>query len=308
MRRNEVDQSQQPLLEETNGNISSVSQDDGPPLRTSTSSSFPDEAAEMQSAPYILLEEQSVSSDSASMDDRKEYLSNILFLLGSILFVGQAICNVRSEQEWNSPTPAPANEDDDASYCYVTITLTPYVLLSGAAALCYVLDAGIGLAHLTATATGHLQGFGGNRLLEIGAGTTFALGAMFEFASTLASDDNCPTVSDNFIKVGLHSYLFNAVLVLAGKPSSDGSFSDRLSSLGDLLFLIGSSIDVILTYFYDTPSAWKLVEWGNLISSILWLVDSFLYILAGHYNNNNDSEGTENLAAGEPLIAEEEDG
>jgi hypothetical protein len=45
-------------------------------------------------------------------------------------------------------------------------------------------------------------------------------------------------------------------------------------------------IDVFLSYFFNTRSSdavWRLVSIGKVVSSLLWLIDSILYILANIY-------------------------
>jgi hypothetical protein len=56
--------------------------------------------------------------------------------------------------------------------------------------------------------------------------------------------------------------------------------------------LIGCVIDVSLSYYFNTRSdaIWRLVSIGKVLSSLLWLVDSVLYILASIYEEEDDNE------------------
>jgi hypothetical protein len=77
------------------------------------------------------------------------------------------------------------------------------------------------------------------------------------------------------------------------KTSSQMDHTALLEHLGDVLFLVGSIIDVLLSYFYNdriSNHVWKLVDRGNLVSAVLWLVDSILYISADHFSSDEADE------------------
>jgi hypothetical protein len=55
-------------------------------------------------------------------------------------------------------------------------------------------------------------------------------------------------------------------------------------------------IDVFLSYFFNTRSSdavWRLVSIGKVVSSLLWLIDSILYILANVYEEKGEDDEEE---------------
>jgi hypothetical protein len=131
-------------------------------------------------------------------------------------------------------------------------------------------------------------------------GVTFGAGAVLELASSYVVDTNEP-VSDILSMASCHIYLVNALLLTAPLFSSYQwkdlrRFSmkrlcrtDNLEYLGDLFFLIGSVIDVILSYWNLEFTDLNLVGYGYLLSAILWLIDAIFYIAADHIGFDDDS-------------------
>jgi hypothetical protein len=132
-------------------------------------------------------------------------------------------------------------------------------------------------------------------------GLTFGTGAAFDLAASFIVDKNEP-VSDMLSMVACHIYLVNALLLTAPlffsyqwKDIRQFSIkrlcrADNLEYLGDLFFLIGSIIDVLLSYWNLEFTGLNLVDYGYLLSAILWLIDAIFYIAADYIGFDDDDD------------------
>jgi len=78
-------------------------------------------------------------------------------------------------------------------------------------------------------------------------------------------------------------YLLNAFLALRAGVTADSIVGVWLERVGAVLFLIGSVIDAVLSYYYGVNlsyAGYMRVNYFNLTSAILWQIDSVLYIIA----------------------------
>jgi hypothetical protein len=226
----------------------------------------------------------------------KAILSNAFFLSGSSFFFWIACWNLRMLRNDSSDIPQLSMEstiDDsisfggfrDVSFYYIICVLAP---------LCFVVDAVLQLGDLPMVESGHLrQGFHEKPMLEVGVQLTFGAAAICDLMSSLIYREESPSCSYDFSIAAVHWYLVNAILMLSAKQLSCRSRFTSLSLIGDVLFLIGSIIDVFLSYFFNTRSSdavWRLVSIGKVVSSLLWLIDSILYILANIYEEEGEDE------------------
>lgn len=139
---------------------------------------------------------------------------------------------------------------------------------------------------------------------------TFGGGALLQFISALLAD-HIPFSSKILNDVGVHLYLLNAVVltypIFLSTPCSIRKCfrldkyksccrAETLDYYGDLLFLIGSIIDLLLSYWDLETQNKKVVDWFHLLSAILWLIDAVFYIAADciigidHNSDNVDTE------------------
>jgi hypothetical protein len=223
------------------------------------------------------------------------WTSNLLFLVGSCLYVWLALWDIHSEKSWYL-----AVEESQAASRWTT-WMNPYMIVSVAAASCYVIDAtrlvchrSQGLSHpvgleQAGTNVHHqshnhfLHRFQSSKAVAVSVGLTFGLGAVFDLVAALTSELPDPRISDWAVVGASHSYFVNAVLLLSGKSVVFTTPSQKAAVLGDFLFLVGSLIEVSLSYFYigqESDLVWKYVYIGYLFSSILWLLNALLYIAA----------------------------
>lgn len=153
---------------------------------------------------------------------------------------------------------------------------------------------------------------------------TFGGGAFLQFVAALFTD-RASVYSTAFNDMGVHLYLLNAVLltwpIFLSTPctlriffQSDKSKSccrgDSLEYCGDLLFLIGSVIDLILSYWDLETKNKTIVNWFHVLSAILWLIDAVFYIAAdclAIHDNEHASAAYRNEAgsAGSALVSDE---
>jgi Cation efflux family len=220
------------------------------------------------------------------------WASNLLFLLGSILYVRLALWDIRIREQESFA------DDDDKTTQRKSVWLSPYMVLSAAAASCYVVDAALqvfkspeettnGSSSNSSSENNHnhlFHRFQSSRIAKLCVGLTFGLGALLDFMSAVSSTLNDQRWT-NWTAIGAaHAYLLNAILLLAGKKvASFLTLADSVEMVGDGLFLVGSVVGVLLSYFYNVKTPYgvlKYVDQGNLLTSVLWLVDALLYIAA----------------------------
>lgn len=258
----------------------------------------------------LITEEANGLSDSERIyhDGNKlhsAWTSNLLFLVGSCLYVWLAIWDILSEKSWYLPV-------DDHPTSRWSAWLNSYMIVSVAAASCYVIDAsrlicqrsnplGNSLdlensnAHVDNLHNHFLHRFQSSQTVAVSVGLTFGLGATFDLIAALTSELPDPLISDWAVVGAAHSYLVNAVLLLSGKSVAFSSFSQKATVLGDFLFLIGSLVEVSLSYFYigqESDRVWKYVYLGYLFSSILWLLNALLYIVADVFRDYHPDDTT----------------
>jgi hypothetical protein len=225
-------------------------------------------------------------------------LSNAFFFTGSLLYVWISCWNFRrlgNDIMSNIAPPSMSTIDNTFSGGLRDVSL--YFIVSILAPLSYVVDAVLELGDLPIVESGHLQqGFHDKPRLEVGVQLTFGAAAVCDLMSALIYREESPSCSYDFSIAAVHWYLVNAILMLSTKQLSCRSRFTSLSLIGDVLFLIGSIIDVFLSYFFNTRSSdavWRLVSIGKVVSSLLWLIDSILYILANIYEEEGEDEEEE---------------
>ena len=243
--------------------------------------------------------------------------TNLHFFIGSFLYVLLAIWDLPDKDQRDYPskvrlpdTDADIMENDDFYDIHISthvIAVSVDQVLSGLAAIFYVLDSLVYLKHLL-DSTGkasivesthyllhNLQEF----YLQISFAFTFGLAAILEFTSNLNDSAILRSISN-------HVYLLNSMLMLSGRNKwRIHSIPSAFEIIGDFLFAIGSVTDVILSYWYfrvvgqmgddvDAGAADRAVAMGDLFSAGLWLMDAILYIAAGYCTNNScNSKGGE---------------
>jgi hypothetical protein len=102
--------------------------------------------------------------------------------------------------------------------------------------------------------------------------------------------------------LAVHLYLVQSILTLWGGSYYDyeSATANKLLQGGDVMFLVGSFIDVVISYLslLESEQVRKLEYW-SLLSSSLWLSDALLYIVTDVVNRyHNSSNAAASLAEG----------
>jgi hypothetical protein len=117
---------------------------------------------------------------------------------------------------------------------------------------------------------------------------SFGGGATFDLIAALM----CELDTASYVVVAAaHCYLINALLILSSRnnnithtSTNDRTTVQKITFIGDALFLMGSMVDVALSYFYigrnESDIVWLYIYRGYLFSAILWWINAVLYISA----------------------------
>jgi hypothetical protein len=231
-----------------------------------------------------------------------------------------AVWDIRKEKDVEDDDDDDGEATTSPTSRSLLFAVPPYLLLSVGAALCYVFDAMLQLAippttngsesiEVSFSSSRHLFAFYGCGpfAVDFFLGATFGLGALLDLVSSLTVDLRNEKWTDLTAFAAVHSYLVNAILLLSGKRHSFQTLPDVLEVVGDLFFFTGSVVDVVLSYFYSettSDATWKLVDRGNLVSAVLWLVDAMLcmvadYLVAEIYDADNHDEEEEETEEGQ---------
>jgi hypothetical protein len=238
------------------------------------------------------------------------WISNFLFLVGSSLYVCLAVWDLRRESLYTTA----ALDDDDAQQSSDETSAprfwSRYMALSAAAASCYVIVAI--LQTFPCIVASRISSSSGNNepgsastttTASWSSGLTFGCGAILDLLSAVSGTMRDQRITNITAWGAAHSYLANAVILLlcSSKAKADSDQATTLTSapleetavtrtlseqaelLGDYLFLVGSLVDVSLSYFYfsgNSLTMWENIYIGNLVTAVLWLVDSVLYVVA----------------------------
>lgn len=286
----------------------SLGNEQGPSVVECTSTIEEGEADVLRNS---VLEEVNDEQSEASAFSQYSQVSNFCFFVGSILYVWTSTISVidayRYFDEYEGDDDGDGTDDDETES---EPFWTAYKFLASAAALMYVANSIID----GRVALGEVQGkvgsarFGDDPRWEIGVAVTFGVAALCDFLSELIwnDDDRWPGYAAGCAAVDI--YLLNAVLVLLGRRPRFRSLPETLMSAGDILFLVGSVIDVTIA-FVDNPNAPSSrtieIAWCSFSSSALWFIDSLLYILVDFVSDNDDDYSSVDSDDSEGLQEEE---
>jgi hypothetical protein len=126
---------------------------------------------------------------------------------------------------------------------------------------------------------------------------TFGIASLFDLLSSLTEEGENMNVSYAFGAISAYIFFLCAIITIFSKRHVyynshylRSSHEERLCSrthllcifLGDLFFVMGCSVDVIVSVI-DNPhhsSTWVRIAVGGFLSSVFWLVDAILYKMA----------------------------
>lgn len=187
--------------------------------------------------------------------------SNVFFLSGSILYVWIAM--------WNLTKPGVDLYDDNMNdSLLVRLNWSWYDTLTIAAPFLYILNA---LFEFRSAFLGKLH-------WELAVATIFGMAALMDMVGTLFSDSGSIRLDSVPSIMAVHFYFLQALLAFCGSSFRyENQVARVLQRGGYLLFLIGSSIDVFVSYM--DARLWNIAAW-DMVSSSLWMVDAFFFTLA----------------------------
>lgn len=247
----------------------------------------------------VSLSSSSSSSDASALRNIKtSFLSNTLFLCGSICSIWQALWDL-----WNDDAMILENTLEDGAYDdkyysdlngdqlydhfwngYNTLGVISALFLIGNS----VVDVAWSIRDAQYERGRNSYQRQERRLprsaLKIAAAVTFGIAGSCSLASVGYNNSDNLHISYDLSTIACHVYFVNAVLSVIAEIPSFEYLSSALTASGDILFLMASIIDLILAYFsYPTSKAGNSshgANLANLASSILWIVDAMLYIAA----------------------------
>ena len=236
---------------------------------------------------HNFTEDVDASSSTSSLSENEEdnvrfnLPSNVMFLLGSSCYVALAISDLRWNLKWG---------DDDYYYneYYYSDEFTKhrfsvYNFLSRIGSILLVSNAGFDLYGCSRIAKkfgisifdAELQG-------DSLAAILFGCAAMIDLRGALPGASDAAGGMNGIVYLfSSHLYLFSAFSTLSTMKFECSSLPLTLGIVGDILFLVGSLIDVFISYISDPDIIHEneiVLLRFSLLSSVLWLTDAFLYL------------------------------
>jgi hypothetical protein len=214
--------------------------------------------------------------------------SNASFFFGSILYLTLSVKNLLHYHSSDY-----SDSSDSSSFDSSSSATTRFIefLLPCFAASMYLMNAFFDVRMSALELQRHqgnavtLQRFrGDDARWEIGVAVTFGMAAICDLIGALTQHNENEYLTYTSSSLAVHIYLLNALLLITGRrPSFSNNYPEAFMSAGDVLFVIGSLIDVGISYFESpatTNRTWRRLAAWDVTSSSLWFVDSILYILA----------------------------
>mmetsp|Transcript_10209 Transcript_10209/g.11312 ORF Transcript_10209/g.11312 Transcript_10209/m.11312 type:complete len:357 (+) Transcript_10209:51-1121(+) len=207
--------------------------------------------------------------------------SNIMFLLGSTLYT------ILSIMDWRFVI---ASRDADDDYYIddgiVYFQLDTYTLILICAAFLMILNAALDFSQCVYTSKqkeqrGEMSSMCHRDIIfDVLSSLTFGIAAAIDFGTCFLNGDVQRIIFIASI-ASSHIYLLSAIFSLSNQSlCACYNKDDILIRAGDWLFLIGSLIDVVISYSdpYIKDDISTVVYLSSLIGSGLWLLDAVLYI------------------------------
>lgn len=208
-------------------------------------------------------------------------VSIFFFFCGSIFYVVTGVWDVVAQLRANSQISESggdndSGDDDEWSDSLLDISVFSWDLydaLSFTGPFLYLLN---GLNDLRVALKSESQ----YRTLEIRVASLFAVAAMFDILAVLVYSTNTPVYSYMCYSAAVHCYMLFAIVALRDRSYTHYK-NWALVFLGDFLFLIGSLMDAVTSYFCYPGSNpdWTIIESWYLVSAILWFVCAVFYVV-----------------------------
>lgn len=213
------------------------------------------------------------------MPDRKEIdgmefeytlTSNIIFFLGSSLYSILAVIDIR----WS-------DEDDDQDFLYTVLNVM--------AATYFLANAVVDIKRCSHQAKQNPDNttssiWHRDIWTDFSSAVFFGIAAMIELCEAMPRQIYNPGgVHGALNMVSAHLYLLSAIFAIEGFHCDWASQPLMLNLIGNIMFMAGCLIDVIISYISDPDileSKESLLLNFALLSSLLWLANSIVFLFA----------------------------
>ena len=213
--------------------------------------------------------------------------SNIFFLIGSACYIILSVMDFK----W-----ADYYSDDGYYYKYVSneeeevsSKIDYYSCLSILGSVLFFLNAAIDMSlcfyYVKTDETNELTLWHKDLRVDSSSAFFFGCGALMDLSRALASPPEEPNADASGMLdiVSSHLYFFSAVCAMTGLTFDRKNKVAMLNLTGDVMFMVGSLIDIIVSYISDpdiVAANYHILLRFWLFSSVLWFVDAALYLLA----------------------------
>jgi|AntRauTorckE5430_2_1112549.scaffolds.fasta_scaffold05917_2 hypothetical protein len=221
--------------------------------------------------------------------------SNTMFLLGSLCYVMLSVVDLLEWEKSNSL-------DDDASSISIFDHFYTNVGIIGA--LLLILNVAIDICRcFNLYVTSQLSLCHEDLRADISSAFFFGCAAFVDLWVALPSHHSVRFDADLGV-ISAHLYFFSAVCAMTGLAYDPSNTVVMLNFKGDIMFMFGSLIDLVVSYISDpdiVDSNQRILLALGLLSSILWFADACLYLLADFYfwrqskNRVSDATGQDSL-------------
>jgi hypothetical protein len=206
-----------------------------------------------------------VTLHSSERNVRQPPWSNVFFLAGSGFYVWIAVWDLKSPLVDTS-----LQEEDDSLILNRTWSL--YDVVTIAAPFMYILNA---IMEFQAAVIEKMH-------WELAVAVIFGMAALMDMVGTLFYGSGSYRLDNLPFCMAVHFYLIQAILAIwQGCSVFENQIASALQQGGYLLFLIGSIIDVAISYMDASLDMHpRRMQIWSMVSSLLWLIDAILYLVA----------------------------
>lgn len=211
--------------------------------------------------------------------------SNLLFLLGSICYTIVSALDLEWE-EADELDPDDDGDNDDDSEIDAAFDYYKFLCLVGASL--FVLNAIVDMTQcLFLQRISRSKGYFCHQELIACASSAFLFGcaALLDLMTSVSVNIFSISGSDTgaISIASAHLYLVSACCAMANSRIGYSNNFEMMSFVGDAMFLVGSFIDVVISYISDpdiiASNQHVLLRLG-MVSSVLWLIDAMFYLVA----------------------------
>jgi hypothetical protein len=272
-------------------------------------------------------ETSSKSSVISSVKDHYELYfsipSNLLFLFGSICYTILSILDLEWESNDDSAQDDVTNDDgqeeeEEDTSGYLSTVFSFYVYISLIGASLFVLNALVDMSQCFFLQKSNFKkAFCHQEFLACASSALlFGCAAMLDLMNSISVNVFSRYGDDaGYMNiVSAHLYLMSAICAMMNTNTISiySGTHEMLNVAGDIMFMVGSLIDVIISYISDpdiVASNQHILLRLGMLSSVLWVIDALFYLVADiffwkvHYVGYNEGGEDEEVPSGQlPLL------